>query len=128
MRPATCLPVPRACKATPGNARFTKGSARLHAIQFLCSSPVPLSRNPEICAAELDGEVCLFNPQSAEYLNLNPTGSCIWTLLEAPAELEELICHLQVRYAVDPETCRHETEAFVAEALKRGMLVAAQPA
>lgn len=90
--------------------------------------PVPLSRNPEICAAELDGEMCLFNPENAEYLNLNGTGSSIWNLLDAPAELEELIYNLQARYAVDPETCRHETEAFVAEALKRGMLAEAQPA
>ena len=89
---------------------------------------MPLSRNPEICAAELDGEMCLFNPENAEYLNLNGTGSSIWNLLDAPTELEELICNLQARYAVDPETCRHETEVFVAEALKRGMLAEAQPA
>lgn len=89
---------------------------------------VPLSRNPEICAAELDGEMCLFNPENAEYLNLNGTGSSIWNLLDAPGELEELICNLQARYAVDAETCRHETEAFVAEALKRGMLAETQPA
>ena len=63
---------------------------------------MPLSRNPEICAAELDGEMCLFNPEQAEYLNLNGTGSSIWNLLDAPAELEELICELQARYAVDP--------------------------
>ena len=87
-----------------------------------------LSRNPEICAAELDGEVCLFNPENAQYLNLNSTGSSIWNLLEAPAELEELIFTLQARYAVDPETCRHETEVFVAEALKQDMLAETQPA
>jgi hypothetical protein len=89
---------------------------------------VPLSRNPEICAAELDGEVCLFNPENAEYLNLNSTGSSIWNLLDAPAELDELISTLQERYAVDADTCRSETEAFVAEALKRGMLMEIQPA
>jgi hypothetical protein len=89
---------------------------------------VSLSRNPEICAAELDGEMCLFNPETAEYLNLNGTGSSIWNLLDAPTELEELICNLQARYTVDPETCRKETEVFVAEALKRGMLVETQPA
>ena len=86
---------------------------------------MPLSRNPEICAAELDGEVCLFNPQNAEYLNLNRTGSSIWNLLDMPAELDELISDLQARYDVDADTCRSETEDFVAEALKRGMLLEA---
>jgi hypothetical protein len=89
---------------------------------------MPLRRNPEICAAELDGEMCLFNPENAEYLNLNGTGSCIWNLLDTPSQLDDLISELQQRYAVDSDTCRSETEAFVAEALKRGMLVEAQPA
>ena len=43
-------------------------------------------RNPEVCAAELDGEICLFEPVKAEYLNLNSTGSAIWNLLEEPGE------------------------------------------
>ncbi len=33
-----------------------------------------LSRNPAICAAELDGEICLFHPDNAEYLNFKATG------------------------------------------------------
>lgn len=87
-----------------------------------------LNRNPEICAAELDGEVCLFNPQSAVYLNLNSTGSNIWNLLEAPTALDELISNLQGRYAVDADICRSETESFVSEALEKGMLLQSQPA
>ena len=90
--------------------------------------PVTLSRNPEVCSAELDGEVCLFNPQSAAYLNLNSTGSHIWNLLEAPAELDELINKLQELFDVDQVTCRNDTETFVAEALKQGMLMQSQAA
>jgi hypothetical protein len=41
--------------------------------------------------------VCLFNLENAEYLNLNATGSCIWTLLETPSSLEDLIGNLQER-------------------------------
>ena len=81
-----------------------------------------IARNPEVCAAELDGEVCLFEPVKAEYLNLNTTGSAIWNLLEQPTELEELLTTLQSRYAVNAATCRQDTEAFISEALKRGML------
>jgi len=85
-----------------------------------------LSRNPDICAAELDGEVCLFNPESAEYLNLNTTGSWIWNLLEAPIDLDGLVLALQERFEVDPATCRLETKRFVDEALQKGMLAATQ--
>lgn len=85
-----------------------------------------LSRNPEICAAELDGEVCLFNPERAEYLNLNGTGSWIWNLLETPAETTAIVRALQEHFEVDPDICRLETQLFVDEALQKGMLAAAQ--
>ena len=87
-----------------------------------------IARNPEVCAAELDGEVCLFEPLKAEYLNLNKTGSAIWNLLEKPTTLDLLLTELQNLYAVDSPTCRQETEAFISEALKRGMLQEQQPA
>lgn len=87
-----------------------------------------IARNPEVCAAELDGEICLFEPVKAEYLNLNATGSAIWNLLEQPTEVEQLLTALQSRYAVDASTCRQETEAFIGEALKRGMLQEQPPA
>lgn len=80
-------------------------------------------RNPEICAAELDGEVCLFHPQTAEYLNLNATGSAIWNLLEAPIDREGLVAQLLARFAVEEAVCRQDTEAFLAEALSLGMLL-----
>ena len=86
-----------------------------------------ITRNPEVCAAELDGEICLFEPVKAEYLNLNTTGSAIWNLLEEPIELEHLIKALQNHYAVDDATCRHDTESFISEAMKRGMLLKHPP-
>ena len=87
-----------------------------------------IARNPEVCAAELDGEICLFEPVKAEYLNLNATGSAIWNLLEQPTELALLLAALQSRYSVDADTYRQETEAFISEALKRGMLKEQPPA
>ena len=87
-----------------------------------------ISRNPEVCAAELDGEICLFEPVKAEYLNLNATGSAIWNLLEEPATVDLLVTELQNRYAVDAATCRQDTEVFISEALKRGMLQEQQTA
>ena len=81
-----------------------------------------LARNTEVCAAELDGEICLFDPVKAEYLNLNSTGSAIWNLLEQPTKLEQLFTALQTRYNVDTEICRQETETFIYEALKSGII------
>ena len=84
---------------------------------------VRILRNPEICAAELDGEICLFHPENAQYLNLNATGSAIWTLLEHPTDREGLVDQLLARFEVDEALCRSQTEAFLAEALALGMLL-----
>ncbi len=80
-------------------------------------------RNPEICAAELDGEICLFHPVNAQYLNLNATGSAIWTLLDTPTDREALVAQLLARFEVEESICRRETETFLAEALALGMLL-----
>ncbi len=85
--------------------------------------PVLIRRNPEICAAELDDEICLFHPQTAQYLNLNVTGSAIWNLLEAPSNREGLLAQLLVHFEVEEASCRRETEAFLAEALALGLLL-----
>jgi hypothetical protein len=82
-----------------------------------------LSRNLTICAAELDGEICLFHPGNAEYLNLNATGSEVWNLLDVPMDREQLVAHLLERFAVEEATCRRDTEAFLEEAIARGMLL-----
>jgi hypothetical protein len=82
-----------------------------------------LSRNPAICAAELDGEICLFHPTNAEYLNLNATGSAVWSLLDAPIDREQLLAQLLELYAVEEATCRRDTESFLEEAIERGMLL-----
>lgn len=82
-----------------------------------------LHRNPNCCAAELDGDTCLFDPDRAQYLNLNSTGSAVWNLLEQPTPSEELVLALLERYQVDEHICRQETAAFVAEALEHGFLL-----
>jgi hypothetical protein len=84
---------------------------------------VQLSRNPIVCAAELDGEVCLYHPENAQYFNLNATGSAIWNLLEVPTDRDTLVNQLLARYDVEEAVCLMETEAFLSQALKLRMLL-----
>ena len=83
---------------------------------------MPYQRHPDVCAAELDGEICLFHPHTARYLALNATGSAIWQLLERPMDLKGLVSALQVQFEVDGEACREHTSAFLGEAVACGML------
>ncbi len=82
-----------------------------------------LFRHPEVCAAELDGEVCLFHPATAQYLNLNATASAIWRLLEQPLSRDALITALVASHDVQEAHCRQETDSFLGEALAISMLL-----
>ena len=86
------------------------------------SSPTTYCQNPAICAAELDGEVCLFNPSSATYLNLNGPASAIWNLLASAATEESIVSALLKSYAVEEGVCRAETLEFLREAVEKGMV------
>ena len=84
---------------------------------------VLLFRHPEVCAAELDGEVCLFHPETAQYLNLNATASALWRLLEQPLSRDALVTALVASHDVEAAHCRQETDAFLGEALVSSMLL-----
>ena len=79
-------------------------------------------QNPAICAAELDGEICLFNPTTSDYLNLNGSASTIWNLLAEPAGEDAIVQSLLQSYDVSEEVCRRETRSFLRRAVERGML------
>ena len=79
-------------------------------------------RNPAIYAAELDGEVCLFDPVAAAYFNLNSTGSTIWNLLETPLTYDEILGVLLATYPVEAEMCRDQCLHFFTQALELGLL------
>ena len=85
--------------------------------------PSLLSRHPEVCAAELDGEVCLFHPDTAQYLNLNATASAIWRLLEQPQSRDALVTALVASHDVEGAQCRQDIDAFLGEALATSMLL-----
>ena len=97
------------------------------------SSPYPINagldqpaciylQNPSICAAELDGEICLFNPSTATYLNLNGPASAIWNLIASKASEETIISALLDTYDVDEALCLSETREFLLQAVEKGMV------
>ena len=80
-------------------------------------------QNPNICAAELDGEICLFDPNKAEYLSLNSSGSAIWNLLAEPIDKGAIVAELLERYEVEEATCQSEVEAFLKDATEQGLVL-----
>ena len=78
-----------------------------------------IERNNNVVFTELDNEVCLFNPEKGEYLNLNQTGSRIWNLLDKPTLIERIIEVLFEEYDGTNENIYLNTELFINDGLQK---------
>jgi hypothetical protein len=83
-----------------------------------------LQPNPEVIIGDVDGEVIAVNVDSGNYLNLNSSGSFIFSLLDntEPKAMDWLFTKVQREYAVDEATCRREVSAFLMRCIELGLL------
>ena len=76
------------------------------------------SQSENLASAELDDEVCIFNPHEGNYLNLNETASAIWRLLNEPKQLKDIVEYLTNNYMIDKEICLQQILDFMEDAKK----------
>ena len=81
-----------------------------------------VSRAPGFTTAAVHDELMMLNVEQGAYFSLDPIAAEIWNMLEEPARVQELVDRLQKRYAVEPEQCRDDVLAFLAELLQNGMI------
>lgn len=85
----------------------------------------PLVRNPDLVAADMDGETVMMSVERGEYFGLGGTGSRVWELLAQPCSLAQLCATFAAEYAVDAQTCAADLRGFVEDLLQRGLVSAA---
>ncbi|MDS4022951.1 MAG: lasso peptide biosynthesis PqqD family chaperone [Candidatus Competibacter sp.] len=81
------------------------------------------ARNPDLVAAEVDGETVMMSIDKGEYYGLNAVGSRIWELLESPNSINALCDQLIEEFDVDAEQCRTEVLTFAGELLEQGVIM-----
>ena len=82
-----------------------------------------LKKNPKVVTEKLDGEICIFNPENANYINLNFTGSKIWDLLDKTIDVEEIIRLLKSEYESENQIIENETKLFIKKCLENNLLI-----
>lgn len=82
-----------------------------------------LVRNPDLVAAEVDGETVMISIEKGEYYGLNAVGSRIWELLEAPSTINDLCDQLLEEFDIDVEQCRAEVLTFASELLEQDVIM-----
>ncbi len=84
-----------------------------------------IARSDNFVFNEVDGELVMMNIETGAYASLNETGKSIWTLLDAPKSLSEVVSSLVEEYEIDQATCEKEVLPFVENMLKSEVLIKA---
>jgi len=77
-------------------------------------------RRDDWLAAKVGDELVMMSVATGRYIGLNDVGARIWDLLATPCDVETLCSGLEEEYDVEPDQCRVEVDAFVAELVKHG--------
>lgn len=89
------------------------------------SLDLPLIRNPDLIAADMDGETVMMSIERGAYFGLGGIGSRLWDLLEQPTTVADMAAAICEEYSVDSETCLQDIQGFIAEMMENSLVMAA---
>jgi hypothetical protein len=72
-----------------------------------------LARSESLVTAPLGHELVMMDIESGTYYTLDDVGSFIWSQLDAPTSVADLLSQLQRRYEVSPEQCQRDVMPFL---------------
>ncbi len=70
----------------------------------------------------VDRAAVLVNTDERLYFGVNCVGARIWSLLETPHSVSDLVRVLTGEFAVDETVCRRETEAFLSQLVAKDLV------
>lgn len=73
-------------------------------------------------ATEMAGNTVLLDTQSWAYFEFDAIASSIWTLLETPRTLPNLVEALQGKFDVDKARCLDDTKKFLDDMIAQGLV------
>jgi hypothetical protein len=76
-----------------------------------------------VAAKEVGGELVLLDLEEGSFFVARGSGPRVWDLVESGASMEEVVRAVAERYGMGEEEARADVEAFVADLVRRGLLV-----
>lgn len=87
-----------------------------------CGADTRIARNPDLVAAQMDGDIVMLNVCKGHYYGINPMGAQLWQWLEQPRSLGELAVDMAREYEVDLPTAQADLQRFVARLLQEELV------
>lgn len=78
-----------------------------------------------IFESKIGDEVVMLDTESGFYFGLNSVASDIWSLLQQPISLDEIVQELLEQYAVDPQVCTDDTRVLLEQMLDKKIITLA---
>lgn len=82
----------------------------------------PLIRDPDLVAADMDGDLVMMSIDNGEYYGVGGVGPRVWELLESPRTIEQITAAIVDEFEVEAETCREDILGFIRQLLDMGLV------
>ena len=80
-------------------------------------------KNSEIISSKIDDEVVMMSVEEGKYFGLDPVGSIIWELLDAPSSINMILPQLLDQFETTKEQCEKDCLMFFKDMLKQKTLI-----
>lgn len=80
---------------------------------------------PDQVSCDVAGDTAILNLNDGVYYGLNPVGTRIWSLLQKPVTVEEILAALVAEYEVDAAACELDLVRVLGDLHSHGLIQAA---
>lgn len=91
-------------------------------MSFLPSTAL-VFRNPDLLAADMDGDIVMMSIERGEYYGIGGVGSRVWELLAQPTSINQITQIICAEYEVEEATCQADMQKFVEQLLQNGLVL-----
>lgn len=72
--------------------------------------------------SDMDGEKVMLSIANGKYYNLGQVGGDIWTLINEPISVQEVIQAMQASYDVDANECAEQVTSFLKQLVEEDLI------
>ncbi|UVI31515.1 lasso peptide biosynthesis PqqD family chaperone [Paenibacillus spongiae] len=79
-------------------------------------------QQPGHIVSDMDGETVMLSVEIGKYYNLGDVGGSIWSGIQSPITVHQLVADLMTKYAVEQAECEEQVIAFLEQLLEEGLV------
>lgn len=82
-----------------------------------------ITQNQGNIVSDMDGELVMLSIEKGNYYNLGVLGGEIWSLIEKPIKISDLLDKLISQYNVSQQECEEEVLSFLSDLYNEGLII-----